>query len=209
MSAARRAAGPRGHVRSADRAQARPRGWRGSTRRSSALYAKGLTTGEIQAHLAEIYDADVSRDLVSKVTDKFWRSWRVAEPTAGPRLSGVLIDAIMSRSATGRSPTGPSMWRLGVNLAGERDVLGMWVGTGGEGAKHWMTCWPSCVTGRADVCIVACDGLKGLPDAITETWPQAIVQPCVVHLVRAVCVTRPKRTGGDHPALRTSTPPDR
>ena len=63
---------------------------------------------------------------------------------------------------------------------------GVWVGTGGEGAKHWMSCLAELRNrGVADVCIVACDGLKGPPEAIGEIWPQATVQLCVVHLVRA------------------------
>jgi putative transposase len=75
---------------------------------------------------------------------------------------------------------------LGINCDGERDVLGLWVGTGGEGAKHWMAVLSELKNrGVADVCIVACDGLKGLPQAIGEVWPLATVQTCVVHLVRA------------------------
>jgi putative transposase len=75
---------------------------------------------------------------------------------------------------------------VGINLAGERDVLGMWVGTGGEGAKGWLNHLSDLKNrGVADVLIVACDGLKGLPDAITTLWPAATVQLCVVHLVRA------------------------
>jgi transposase-like protein len=75
---------------------------------------------------------------------------------------------------------------IGVNLDGERDVLGLWLGpTGGEGAKQWMTMLTELRNrGVADVLIVCCDGLKGLPDAIRVTWPQATVQTCVVHLVR-------------------------
>ncbi|MCW2948561.1 MAG: transposase, mutator type [Actinoallomurus sp.] len=69
---------------------------------------------------------------------------------------------------------------------GERDVLGLWVGTGGEGAKHWMNVLAELKNrGVADVCIACCDGLKGLPEAINQIWPQATVQQCVVHLVRA------------------------
>lgn len=66
------------------------------------------------------------------------------------------------------------------------DVLGMWVGTGGEGAKHWMTVLAELRNrGVQDVCIACCDGLKGLPEAIEEIWPQVTVQQCVVHLVRS------------------------
>ena len=74
----------------------------------------------------------------------------------------------------------------GINCHGERDVLGLWAGTGGEAAKAWMGILAELRNrGVEDVCIVACDGLKGLPEAITEIWPQATVQLCVVHLVRA------------------------
>ena len=75
---------------------------------------------------------------------------------------------------------------VGINLDGFRDVLGMWIGpTGGEGAKQWMNMLSDLRNrGVADVCIVCCDGLKGLPDAIRTTWPDAEVQTCVVHLIR-------------------------
>jgi Transposase, Mutator family len=71
---------------------------------------------------------------------------------------------------------------LGINCAGERDVLGLWAGTGGEGAKAWMGMLAELRNrGVEDCCIVACDGLKGLPEAITEIWPQATVQLSSVH----------------------------
>jgi putative transposase len=74
---------------------------------------------------------------------------------------------------------------IGVTTAGERDILGVWAGDGGEGAKYWLAVLTELKTrGVADVCIVVCDGLKGLPDAITTTWPLAAVQTCVIHLLR-------------------------
>jgi putative transposase len=98
----------------------------------------------------------------------------------------LLIDAIHVKIRDGAVANRPVYIAVGINLAGERDVLGMWVGTGGEGAKHWMACLAELRNrGIADVCIVACDGLKGLPEAIGEIWPLATVQLCVVHLVRA------------------------
>ena len=80
----------------------------------------------------------------------------------------------------------PVYLAMGITVDGERDVLGLWVGpTGGEGAKQWMTMLTELRNrGVADVCIVCCDGLKGLPDAIAATWPLATIQTCVVHLVR-------------------------
>jgi transposase-like protein len=152
-----------------------------------SLYAKGLTTGEIQAHLAEIYDVQVSRDLVSRVTDKVAEELAVWQSRPLDRVYPVvLIDAIHVKIRDGAVANRPVYIAVGINLAGERDVLGMWVGTGGEGAKHWMGCLAELRNrGIADVCIVACDGLKGLPEAINEIWPLATVQLCVVHLVRA------------------------
>src|SRR6266508_264857 len=152
-----------------------------------SLYAKGLTTGEIQAHLAEIYDVEVSRDLVSRVTDRVSEELAAWQSRPLDRVYPVvLIDAIHVKIRDGQVANRPVYIAVGVNLAGERDVLGMWVGTGGEGAKHWMTCLAELRNrGVEDVCILACDGLKGLPESVTEIWPQATVQLCVVHLVRA------------------------
>jgi putative transposase len=152
-----------------------------------SLYAKGLTTGEIQAHLAEIYDVQIFRDLVSRVTDKVAEELASWQSRPLDRVYPVLlIDALQMKIRDGAVANRPVYIAIGINLAGERDVLGMWVGTGGEGAKHWMACLSELRNrGVADVMIVACDGLKGLPDAVEEIWPRATVQLCVVHLVRA------------------------
>ena len=152
-----------------------------------SLYAKGFTTGDIVDHVADIYGAQVSRELVSKVTDAVveelgaWQSrpldavWPV-----------IFIDAIYVKIRDGAVANRPIYVAMGVNLAGERDVLGLWVGHGGEGAKHWAGYLTELANrGVRDVMIVACDGLSGLPDAIEATWPLAQVQTCVVHLVRA------------------------
>jgi transposase-like protein len=151
------------------------------------LYAKGLTTGEIRAHLGEIYGVEVSRDLISRVTD------RVSEELAGwqsrplDRACPVLlIDAIFVKIRDGSVANRPVYVALGVNCAGERDVLGLWAGTGGEGAKAWMGILAELRNrGVEDVCIACCDGLKGLPEAIATVWPAAVTQTCVVHLLRA------------------------
>jgi putative transposase len=152
-----------------------------------SLYAKGLTTGEIAAHLAEIYGTPVSRELISKVTDKVVDELAAWQSRPLDRVYPVLfVDAIHVKIRDGQVANRPIYVVLGINCEGERDVLGLWVGTGGEGAKHWMTVLAELRNrGVADVCIVACDGLKGLPEAIGEVWPLATVQSCVVHLVRA------------------------
>lgn len=160
-----------------------------------SLYAKGMTTGDIAAHLADVYDTDVSRDLVSRVTEQVladMKSWQ-ARPLDSC-YPVILVDAIVlkvratSGSAAGAGTVGnrPVYVAMGISVEGERDILGMWVGpTGGEGAKQWLNMLTELRNrGILDACIVCCDGLKGLPEAITATWPQASVQTCVVHLVR-------------------------
>ena len=98
----------------------------------------------------------------------------------------LLIDAIVIKVRDAQVANRPVYVAIGVNLDGERDVLGLWLGpTGGEGAKQWMTMLTELRNrGVADALIVCCDGLKGLPDAIRVTWPDATVQTCVVHMVR-------------------------
>ena len=151
-----------------------------------SLTAKGLTTGEVAAHLAEVYGASVSKDTLSKITDA------VLEEMAGwlirplDRVYPVLfIDAIHVKVRDGQVANRAFYCAIGVTVDGRRDILGIWPSPGGEGAKFWLGVLTELRNrGVADVCIVVCDGLKGLPDAITTTWPQAIVQTCVLHLIR-------------------------
>lgn len=152
-----------------------------------SLYAKGLTTGEIQAHLAEIYDTEVSRETISKITDQVLPDMAAWQSRPLDRVYPVLlIDAIVVKVRGSQVANRPVYVAIGVNLEGERDALGLWLGpSGGEGAKQWMSMLTELRNrGLADALIVCCDGLKGLPDAIRVTWPEATVQTCVVHLVR-------------------------
>jgi len=98
----------------------------------------------------------------------------------------ILIDAIVLKVRSGHLGNRPVYVAMGITVEGHRDVLGMWVGpTGGERAKRWMNMLAELKNrGVQDVIIVCCDGLKGLPESITATWPLATVQTCVVHLVR-------------------------
>ena len=152
-----------------------------------SLYAKGLTTGEIQAHLVEIYDTEVSRETISKITDEI-----VADMTAWQNrpLDAVypvlLIDAIVVKVRGAQVANRPVYVAIGVNIASERDVLGLWLGpTGGEGAKQWATMLTELRNrGLAEALIVCCNGLRGLPESIRAAWPEATVQTCVVHMVR-------------------------
>jgi putative transposase len=152
-----------------------------------SLYAKGMTTGDIQAHLAEIYDTSISRETISKITDRILEDMNAWQNRPLDRLFPVLlIDAIVVKVRDSQVANRPVYVAIGVNLDGERDVLGLWLGpSGGEGAKQWMSMLTELRNrGLADALIVCCDGLKGLPDAIRVTWPAATVQTCVVHMVR-------------------------
>lgn len=152
-----------------------------------SLYAKGLTTGEIQAHLVEIYGTELSRDTISKITDTVIEDMQAWQNRPLERTYAVmLIDAIVVKVRDSQVANRPVYVAIGVDMDGRRDVLGLWLGpSGGEGAKQWMTMLTELRNrGVADVLITCCDGLKGLPDAIRTVWPLTTVQTCVVHLVR-------------------------
>jgi len=152
-----------------------------------SLCAKGLRTGEIRAHLGEIYGVEVSGDLISRVTDRVSGELAAWRNRPLDRLCPVLLTgASYVKIRDGQVANRPACVALGTGCAGERGVLGLWAGTGGEGARAWMAILAGLRNrGVADVCIVACDGLTGLPGAIGEIRPAATVQLCVVHLVRA------------------------
>ena len=151
-----------------------------------SLYAKGLTTGEISAHFAEIYGASVSRETISRITDKVieeMNDWAVRP--LDEIYAAVFIDAIVVKVRDGQVANRPFYAAIGVTLAGERDILGLWAGSGGEGAKFWMSVLTDLRNrGVKDAFFVVCDGLKGLPDVVSNVWPQAIVQTCIIHLIR-------------------------
>jgi hypothetical protein len=97
----------------------------------------------------------------------------------------LFIDAIHVKIRDGAVANRPIYTAVGVTTDGERDILGLWAGTGGEGAKFWLHVLTEIKNrGVADVCIVVCDGLTGLPDAIEATWPRALTQTCVIHLLQ-------------------------
>jgi transposase-like protein len=151
-----------------------------------SLYAKGLTTGEISAHFAEIYGASVSRETISRITDKVieeMNDW-VTRPLEST-YAAIFIDAIVVKVRDGQVTNRPFYAAIGVTLVGERDILGLWAGQGGEGAKFWMAVLTDLKNrGVKDTFFVVCDGLKGLPEVVTNVWPQAIVQTCIIHLIR-------------------------
>ena len=151
-----------------------------------SLSAKGLTTGEISAHLAEVYGADVSRQTISTITDKVMDGMAEWQNRPLDRVYPVVfLDAINVKIRDGKVANRPIYVALAVTVEGTRDILGLWAGDGGEGAKFWFSvCTELKNRGVEDVLMAVCDGLNGLPDAINTVWPKTVVQTCVVHLLR-------------------------
>ena len=151
-----------------------------------SLTARGLTTGEISAHFAEVYGASISKDTISKITDKVveeMTDW--CNRPLDQVYPVIFIDAIVVKVRDGQVRNKPIYVVVGVTVGGERDILGLWAGNGGEGAKFWLQVLTELKNrGVQDVCIAVCDGLKHLPDAITAVWEQTVVQQCIIHLLR-------------------------
>ena len=152
-----------------------------------SLYAKGLTTGEIAAHFDELYGARISPDTISRITDKVladMAEW-VARPLE-PVYAAIFIDALSVKVRDGQVANRPFYAAIGVDLAGHRDVLGLWAGDGaGESAKFWYAVLTDLRNrGVTDTFFLVCDGLRGLPEVVGQVWPATIVQACVVHLIR-------------------------
>ena len=152
-----------------------------------SLYAKGLTTGEISAHFAEVYGASVSKDTVSRITDRVIEEmqawWARPLEKVTRRCSSTRS---WSRSATARSATGRSTPRSGSTWTATRtsSACGPATATGSRRSSGWR-CSPSCRNrGVKDMFFVVCDGLKGLPDSVNAVFPPATVQTCIIHLIR-------------------------
>ena len=151
-----------------------------------SLYAKGLTTGEISAHFAEIYGASVSKETVSRITDRVLEEMAVWQNRPLDEVyAAIFIDAIVVKIRDGQVANRPIYAAIGVTLDGEKDILGLWAGTGGEGAKFWMSVLTDIKNrGVKDTFFLVCDGLKGLPEVVTNVWPLTTVQTCIIHLIR-------------------------
>jgi transposase-like protein len=153
-----------------------------------SLSAKGLTHGEIAAHLADVYGAEVSKQAISTITDRVMdgmTDWQ--NRPLDPVYPVIFIDCIHVKIREGNVANRPIYVALAVTVDGTRDILGLWAGEhgDGEGAKYWLRVLSEIKNrGVADVCIVVCDGLKGLPDAVNTVWDKTIVQTCIVHLLR-------------------------
>jgi len=151
-----------------------------------SLTARGLTTGEISAHFAEVYGAKVSKDTVSTITDGVLEEMTEWCHRPLDRVYPVIfVDALTVKIRDGQVTNRPVYVAIGVTVDGERDILGLWIGDGSEGAKYWLSIFSELKNrGIEDCCILVCDGVKGMTDAVTTVWPLCTVQTCVIHLVR-------------------------
>ena len=151
-----------------------------------SLYARGMSVRDIQAHLLELYGTEISPELISRVTEAVreeitaWQS-RPLEST----YAVVWLDALMIKvRAEGVVQTKAAYVAIGLRLDGSKDRLGLWL-EANEGAKFWQRVLAELqARGLHDVLVVCCDGLKGLPDAIGAVYPLAVVQTCIVHMIR-------------------------
>jgi len=160
-----------------------------------ALYARGLSTRDIEAHLAEIYGVNVGRDLISRVTDAVMddaRAWQT-RPLEDV-YPVVFLDCMVLKIRDGGSVSRRACYlALAIGMDGERDVLGMWF-QANEGAKFWMQVLTDLKQrGVQDILICCVDGLKGFPEAIEAVFPQTTVQTCIVHLIRHSLKYVPRR----------------
>jgi transposase-like protein len=153
-----------------------------------ALYAKGMTTRDIQEIVQELYGVEVSATLISEITADLdaevstWRS-RPLEPVWPiVYFDGIVVHV---RGANGRVSQHTVYVALGVNLEGHKELLGLWLAQN-EGAKFWLNCLTDLKNrGLRDIFVACIDGLSGFPEAIHAAYPQTKVQLCIVHLVRA------------------------
>src|SRR5665213_2798083 len=152
-----------------------------------SMYARGMSTREIQGHLAEIYQVEVSASLISEVTDAVLEDVKVWQGRPLEHLYPVIfLDALMVKMRQdGRVENRAVYVAIGIDLEGQKDVLGLWT-SANEGAKFWLQVLTDLKNrGVQDVFIACVDGLKGFPQAVEAVFPRAQVQLCIVHLTRA------------------------
>jgi putative transposase len=161
--------------------------WTGFDDKILSLYARGMTTREIQGHLEEMYQVEVSPSLISEVTEGVMEQVRAWQNRPLEAFYGVVfLDALYVKMRhEGRVENRAVYVALGINLAGRKDVLGLWT-SAAEGAKFWLNVLTELRNrGVRDIYLVCVDGLKGFPQAIESLFPKAQVQLCIVHMVRA------------------------
>lgn len=151
-----------------------------------SLYGKGMTVRDIQAHVEELYDHEISKDLVSTITDgiidemKEWRNRPLDKLYPIIFIDGFVVKCRLDKAVCNRTV----YVIFGIDINGEKSVLGLYLGES-EGAKYWLSVLTELKNrGLTDIFILCADGLKGLPEAVESSFPQTIFQTCVVHMVR-------------------------
>lgn len=152
-----------------------------------ALYARGMSTRDIESALVDLYGVTVSHDVIAQVTDAILdevRAWQ--ERPLEAIYPVVWLDGLVLKIRHGKQVTNRCAHvALGLNLRGEKEVLGVWIAES-EGAKFWASVLSELkARGVQDIYIACMDGLKGLPDAVTALFPKTLTQQCIVHLIRA------------------------
>jgi putative transposase len=148
------------------------------------MYARGMSTRDIEAHLREIYGVDVSATLISQVTEEVMedvRAWQ-SRPLE-PLYMIVYLDALVVKMRhEGRVENRAVFVAIGVTLEGAKEVLGLWT-SATEGAKLWLQILTEIRNrGVGDILVACVDGLKGFPEAISTVYPRTEVQLCIVHM---------------------------
>jgi putative transposase len=163
------------------------RRWEGFDDKIVSMYARGMTTCEIQGHLQEMYGVEVSPSLISEVTDAVMEEVRMWQSRPLEALYAIVyLDALYVKMRhEGRVENRAVYVAMGVDLEGRKDVLGLWTSSN-EGAKFWLAVLTELKNrGVRDILIACVDGLKGFPQAIESAFPETRIQLCIVHLVRA------------------------
>lgn len=153
-----------------------------------AMYAKGTSTRDIQDMLEELYGISISPETISKITDKVWEMVEIwqARPLA-PVYAMLYLDAIHIKLKRNGKIENVAVYNvLGVDLEGKREILGHWIGEGGEGANYWLSVITDMQNrGVEDVFIASIDGLSGFSDAIHAVFPTTFIQRCIIHQIRS------------------------
>jgi len=161
--------------------------WTGFDDKILSMYSRGMSTRDIQGHLEEMYQVEVSASLISDVTDGVMEQARAWQNRPLDNFYAVVfLDALYVKMRhEGRVENRAVYVAIGINLAGKKDVLGLWTGAT-EGAKFWLNVLTELRTrGVKDIYLACVDGLKGFPQAIEAVFPEAQVQLCIVHMIRA------------------------
>jgi len=151
------------------------------------MYAKGMSTRDIQDILEDLYGIHVSPTTISKITDKVWGLVEAWQNRPLEQIYAIVyLDAIHVKLRRGGKIDNVAVYNvLGVNLEGRKDILGNWVGDGGEGSNFWLSVLSDLQTrGVQDIYIAAVDGLNGFKDAIQSIFPKTKVQRCIIHQIR-------------------------